>query len=249
MNKTRKRITNFSIGIILAFIFIWLGISFLWLYLGLILWGIFAIIRNNIILINEMLNPNDLLFSIDKDINLSEDSSLQTEFGKAQMWAESKSLEFHSCLFYKTKVVPQLIRIFIWISRDKTRLFTMSYLNKANFDFATSFDNSYSITTTSVKPVYPRLKKSLIQIFPSKTLDQLWDIHLEAETLIKNTTDANYNIFPDDILSVVKNDMKKQAEYVKTIFGWQVKFFYWFFIYRNLISNKKVTSRSLKSIK
>ena len=230
----------FILGLVLAHF----NIPFIFFIIGLIAFVINQVATE----IKAMLTPQDLFFSIDKDINLPENTRLQKEFEKADTWIKNKGFQFDSCLFQKSKASSQLIRIYIWMTPDRTVNFVMidhlKTLNKINFIFESKFENGYSLNTTTIDIFYPYPHNFCIQSFPNKNLEQLWTMHIESENTIQNQMNTIKKSISNDMLFELKKDTKELGEYLTNIFAWQLRIPYWIMIRKLFVRNKKIHIRS-----
>ncbi|WP_028580251.1 hypothetical protein [Desulfogranum japonicum] len=196
--------------------------------------------------VKEMLDPDSMFVEPSENIDSTTDTMFKKCFDETNIWAQYHRFEFFEYIDFVSKTSGKTINCVFWFNQDKTLAFAMFYVEgKTHFDFVTKFENEWGLTTSSSKDggMLPTLPTNFAQYFPGLTLNETWKHHSEAETYIEKKYGYTKIPFDRNIISEVKKAIFKQANYVTSLFLWQFRAPYWFFIRRNLVSNKKISEK------
>lgn len=217
----------------------------------IIVGGLFAVIfivicKAVIAGIKEMQAPDTMFVEPPEKIDDTSDTRLKHFFDETNTWAKYHGFKFTSFRDFLSKASSKIINIVFWLNEDKTCILAMYYVEgKIHYDFVSKFENNRGLTTSSTKDgaMLPTLPEDFAQYFPGLTLNETWEHHLEAEQFIEKKLEYSKVPFNEDIISEVKESIRKQAEFIKSLFLWQLRGPYWFFVRKNIVSNKKITEK------
>ncbi len=193
--------------------------------------------------VHEMQNPDLMFFEPSDDIESVSDDGLKKCFNKTNAWANFHGFQFIKHVDFFSKVGGKTIKCMFWKSGDEKNILGVYYTEgKVHYDLVTKFEKDRGLTTSSTKDggMLPTLPENYTQYFPGQTLNEIWKHHTEAERFIEQKLGCSKEAFGEDIISEVKKAIRKQVEFVKSIFLWQIRGPYWFLIRKNIVANKKV---------
>ncbi len=169
-------------------------------------------------------------------------------FSETDLWAEENG--FHYVGLFRIQVVL----LAVWENPEKST-FLAQYLNFEGpfFEIETAFDKNISLTTGNVRDgmLMPFPRGNYTQSFPKKSLEELWERHLEAERYLTETGGAHLtpycselpwgNVHPEDpfekpgpsaVEISLTSGVRTQAKHVRSLLLWPLRWPYWYFVRR-----------------
>lgn len=182
---------------------------------------------------------------------LASDSESQSFQEQAQRhldtaWLAEQGFEPAGC--YKLISPITTIDIIGW-KHVGTAVFYCCYLFPDNVsgDFVSILSDGNGVTTGCKADglMIPTVPGSWIQVFPGKTLQERWDLHLEAETNITQTTGASPAEHCRSLSEEMEDAAAKQLGYIHEIPLWQLRIPFWYIFRCRRLVNKTVAQQML----
>ncbi len=193
-----------------------------------------------------MRDPDEMFIEPQEDIDYSTDPMLKKHFNQTNTWAKYHGFQYTKHINVSSKANGKIINCTFWTNETNTLALGMYYVDETvHFDFASKFENERSLTTSSSKDgaILPTPPGNFAQFFPELTLNETWQYHTEAEKFIEKKFKCSPISFQENIIEEVKEATKKQQRFIASLFLWQLRGPYWFFVRRNIIANKKIAER------
>ncbi len=195
--------------------------------------------------VKEMANP-DPLFEAAGDEFDDNNPEITQKLEQTKTWAQYHGFNKTMVVNFTSKVSHNTIKCLAWHHPDKELVFVMYIADQnAHFDFVTKYDDGQGLTTSSSLDggTLPLPPGDFSQSFPGLTLNEIWELHTEGENYLEKRFELKRQEFAADILSEIKHSIRKQYEHVTSLWAWQIRGPYWYFVRRKLIANKKVAAR------
>ncbi len=131
----------------------------------------------------------------------------------------------------------------VWIHDSERTFFCLySMRGKTYHDFVTELGKENAVTTGSSKDslLFPLPAGEWKQALPGRSLDELWRLHREAVSYVRNHAGVRLvqeaKDFPESIADGIRRDM----DYVRSLPLWPLRWPYWYFVRRPRLTNKTV---------
>jgi hypothetical protein len=214
------------------------------LALGLAFWGMvsFSAARS----IQEMAHPEVLFEVRNEPIENDDDEAFKAVFRKTHAWAIDHAFQQDSYLHLNSKVSNSTLRCVFWRQVNQKRILGLYFADGVEYyDLVTAFLREKSLTTSNSLDagLLPKPPGQCSQQFPGCSLDQLLELHGEAETFLMQKFNWSKRDFKAMLLTELIESMRKQTAYVMQPFGWPLKGPYWYFFRRKQVANKRVSEQ------
>jgi len=177
-------------------------------------------------------------------------------FLQADAWAKRHG--FHYVGIFRF----QILCIAAWENPERCT-FLGQYLsfNGPFYEIDTNFDDNLAVCTGNVRDgaLFPMPPSNYTQQFPKKSLEELWELHLEAQRYLEETGNARLTPYspkypwgnvafgnegspsmPTAMEIVQNSGVRTQAKYVRSLFLWPLRWPYWYFYRRFFWVNKTI---------
>lgn len=213
---------------------------FVWILLGLALVVFFFVIRAVVTSVRRFSEPQNLLEKTDSLFG----DRVPESFTEFSQWCIANGFVHESdFLFHGVINAPPLQCTAWWSEREKT--WAMLYASKdlSNTDFVSLLTNNTGLTTSSSADamLLPQTPNTYQQAFTRVTMQQQFGLHKQALELLLENTAASLPDQAFDLEQSIILSLQKQMQYIRSLPLWYLRGPYWFFIGKNLRSNKMIT--------
>jgi len=212
---------------------------------SLIVYVVIAIFT--IILINKSVASSVLIMAepeklFDWDPVITDKSFVHAN-ASVENWTNARGFKHKHHFYYQEKQNSQPIKCAAWWS-ETTNTWCMLYVvnGKRLVEFVTLFENDTSLTTGASRDGYllPKIDTAYEQMFPNLKISDLHAKHQKARAFIEINKGAIVDTSEQNLKKVLPEKIAKQSNYVRTLPHWKLRGAYWFFIRRNIQSNKRL---------
>jgi hypothetical protein len=113
-------------------------------------------------------------------------------------------------------------------------------------DIVSIFGRRYALTTTgsSDGPLLPIGPGCYKQMFDTKNIHRLWEVHSDAETIVAPTDLRTIDTLEDQgFETILKDTIKDELAFIRSLWFWQLRMPWWYFVNRKRNLNKTVMQR------
>lgn len=215
----------------------------LYVLAGLALAVCIVVSVTSVLSINEMaeLDKNIGPLTIPKDAKAFEEAKKQTA-----AWALFHGFEEDVSQELVSKLAKATTQIVVWRHREKQRLLVLYVTKMGNhYDLISEFPGRRGLTTSSNPSggMLPAPPSNFVQTFSSPPLNELMQRHEEAEAYIQKKYQIEKAAIDEDTVREIKRSTKEHIAYIKSLFLWQTRAPYWFFIRTKLQANRPVSAK------
>lgn len=136
--------------------------------------------------------------------------------------------------------------IVAWQQQGKMEYFCVYLVaNRVVFDFVTCFDNLVGLTTGNTRDgiLLPSTPRSYHQCFEKLSLGEQYRCHQDAARFIMERAKTNVAAARETFPKIFVAAIQKQMAYIRTLFLWPLRGFWWFFWRRNRFVNKSIAEQ------
>jgi hypothetical protein len=160
-------------------------------------------------------------------------------------WAKSNGFEYIGS--YKMSLPIANNHIWAWRRTDRPTFFCRYLIqvkndSKVAHELVTDFANNVSLSTadTNFANSQPHRGGSYVQGFTGISLDEEWNLHIEAENYLIDKGAAKLEAKDANFENDFIKDIRRHANYIQSLPLWPLRGIYWYFIRRRLYSNKSI---------
>lgn len=160
----------------------------------------------------------------------------------AEEWAKENGYE-DDIMFDFTITGDQGLFCRTWKnSSQRTVLVFYFGLGKHFLELVTIYDDKTGVTTTNAPDAHtlPAAPGAFIQCFPGSSLDELRELHANGRATLQRRTGLEPQERTETTLELISMSLMRQANYVRSIPGWQWKGIWWMTVRKKRMIGKDV---------
>ncbi len=134
----------------------------------------------------------------------------------------------------------------LWRStQHKTLLISYLHRNQRIYEFVSALEEGKRLcSSNNVNALsFPDPPWVYIQAFSNTTLDELFEKHCEGLAYLRDRKGLSAIDRPDLTQEFMCESLRRRAEHIRTLFLWQLRGPYWFFIRKQLQKNRSIAQR------
>jgi len=186
--------------------------------------------------VKSLTHPENLLEEVDQ----IDDKDFQQAFTTVDKWAIANEFS-HQLFFHFSATAGNPIFCASWKNPKNNALLLLYAKEKSvNFELFSTFGESGTLTTASSKDAIflPKPPSNLVQAITKRDIGNLYQIHIWTKRKLEETRNTKAISPNSDLIEEISESMRAQAKYIISLPLWSIRGFYWYFITRNLKSDR-----------
>ncbi len=171
------------------------------------------------------------------------DQELRQPMREAEDWAREHGFEDDIMFDFQIASKEQSLFCRTWKNvTEKTYLVFYYGMGKHFIELVTIYDDKTGVTTTNAPDAHtlPAVPGAFIQSFPGSGPTALLGLHLQGRSTLERRTGLAPQERGENTLDLIATSLRRQANYVMSIPGWQWKGIWWITVRKKQMIGKDV---------